>query len=143
MKYIKTFESFKINEEENVFKAVGGFFGRYNEDTKERAEKKIEEYSKEDPTSVHVKIFNQLRDAYDNNSETTLVEERYNYFKYPTTKLTSDEVAEIFEEICCIIRMNEAHAFGIRQNKERKLEAYQTKTYSSRSHGFGSGVSGH
>ena len=130
MKHIKTFENFSINEEEGLFGAVAGFFGKYNQDTRERAEGEIEEFSKRFPASKHVTIFNQLKDAYDNKSELKLEASNLNPFSYKETVLTPEEVKALFEDICCIIRMNDANAFGI-ASKSGKLEAYQSKSYSS------------
>lgn len=152
MKYIKTFESYSINEEENIFKAAAGFFGQYNSDTRERAEKAMLDWSNSDVQKNYVKktgkpssqveIFNKLREAYDNNSGLTLPAENSVIFKYDETTLSSEEVKKLFEDICCIIRQNEPSAFGIK-NLNGKLEAYQSKSYSARTHGFGSGVAGH
>jgi hypothetical protein len=130
MKYVKTFENFSINEEENIFKAAAGFFGKFNTDTKERAEKEIDEFAKRFPESTHVTLFNQLRDAYDAKSELTLPAKNSNPFRYEETNLTPDDVKNLFEEICCIIRMNDANAFGI-SNEDGKLKAFQSKSYSS------------
>jgi hypothetical protein len=130
MKYVKTFENFSINEEENIFKAAAGFFGKFNTDTKERAEKEIDEFAKRFPESTHVTLFNQLRDAYDAKSELTLPAKNSNPFRYEETNLTQDDVKNLFEEICCIIRMNDANAFGI-YNEDGKLKAFQSKSYSS------------
>jgi hypothetical protein len=145
MKYIKTFESFEIvNEEEGIFGAIGGFFGKYNEDTRKRAEKAIAEYAEERPKSVVVSLFNKFREAYDNNTGLTLEPSNNSFFKYPEgAKATTEEVKRLFEDICVIIRTNEAIAWGLALNKEGKLEVFQTKSYGARSHGFGSGVSGH
>jgi hypothetical protein len=130
MKYVKTFENFSINEEENIFKAAAGFFGKYNSDTREKAEKEIAEFGKKFRTSKHVDIFNQLKEAYDSKKETTLAAQKSTTFSYEETKLTVEDVKKLFEEICCIIRMNDANAFGIKSNKEGKLETYQSKSYS-------------
>ena len=66
MKYIKTFESFEVvNEEEGIFGAIGGFFGKYNEDTRKRAEEAIAEYAEQRPTSIVISLFNKFKEAYD------------------------------------------------------------------------------
>jgi len=145
MKYIKTFESFEIvNEEEGVFGAIGGFFGKYNEDTRKRAEESIAEYAEKSPTSIIVTLFNKFKEAYDNNSGLTLEPNNAPYFKYPEgADVSADEAKKLFEDICVTIRLNEADAWGLGLNKEGKLEVFQSKSYSAKSHGFGSGVAGH
>ena len=145
MKYIKTFESFEIvNEEEGIFGAIGGFFGKYNEDTRKRAEEAIAEYAEQRPTSIIISLFNKFRDAYDNNTGLTLEPSNAPYFKYPEgAEATAEEVKRLFEDICVTIRLNEASAWGLGLNKEGKLEVFQSKSYSATSHGFGSGVAGH
>jgi len=139
MKYVKTFENFSINEEENIFKAAAGFFGKFNTDTKERAEKAIQEFAGKYPESLHVKFFNQLKEAYDSNSGTTLEKTDRNPFRFEQTELSVEDVKNLFENICCLIRMNDPNAFGIGKDKEGKLEAYQSRSYSSNDHVFGSG----
>ena len=143
MKYIKTFESFEIvNEEEGVFGAIGGFFGKYNEDTRKRAEEAIAEYAKKIPTSTIVTLFNKFKEAYDNNSGLTLEPNNAPYFKYPEgAEATAEEVKRLFEDICVTIRLNEAGAWGLGLNKEGKLEVFQSKSYSASTHTFGSGYS--
>jgi hypothetical protein len=144
MKYVKTFEKFQsVNEEEGLFGAVGGFFGKYNEDTRQRAEKSIAEYAENKPTSVIVSLFNKFKEAYDSNSGLTLEASNLNTFKYPEMEVTNEEVKKIFEDICVTIRLNEATAWGLGLNKEGKLEVFQSKSYSATTHGFGSGVAGH
>ena len=144
MKYIKTFESFEVvNEEEGIFGAIGGFFGKYNEDTRKRAEEAIAEFAKKRPTSIIVTIFNKFAEAYDNQSGLTLEPSNTRYFNYPEgADLSEGEVKRIFEDICVTIRQNEADAWGL-QMKDGKLEVFQSKSYSATSHGFGSGVAGH
>ena len=104
MKYIKTFESFEIvNEEEGVFGAIGGFFGKYNEDTRQRAEKAIVEYAEKKPTSVIVSFFNKFKEAYDNNSGLTLEPSNSPYFKYPEgAEVSADEAKKLFEDIIMV-----------------------------------------
>jgi hypothetical protein len=145
MKYIKTFESFEVvNEEEGIFGAIGGFFGKYNEDTRKRAEEAIAEYAEQRPTSIVISLFNKFKEAYDNNSGLTLEPSNAPYFKYPEgAEATTEEVKRLFEDICVTIRQNDANAWGLGLNKEGKLEVFQSKSYSSTSHGFGSGVAGH
>jgi hypothetical protein len=145
MKYLKTFENYSINEEEEIIgalKQAAGFFGKFNDDTKARAEKAIQEFAGKYPESFHVKFFNQLKEAYDSNSETTLEKADRNPFRFEQTELSVEDVKNLFEEVCCIIRMNDPNSFGIKQNKEGKLEAYQSTSYSSggfQGHTFGSG----
>ena len=143
MRYIKTFESFSINEEEEVFKAIAGFFGKYNEDTRQKAEKIMAEWGKEHPDSSSFKAFNILKEAYDAKSGTKLPSGANTValagFKYSETELSAEEVKVLFEDACCIIRLNEAKAFGLKVGKEGKLEAYQTTSYSASGHTFGSG----
>jgi F0F1-type ATP synthase gamma subunit len=144
MKYVKTFENFQsVNEEEGVFGAIGGFFGKYNEDTRKRAEEAIAEYGEKKPTSVIVSLFNKFKEAYDNNTGLTLEASNLNTFKYPEMEVTNEEVKKIFEDICVTIRLNEATAWGLGLSKEGKLEVFQSKSYSATTHGFGSGVAGH
>jgi hypothetical protein len=145
MKYIKTFESFEIvNEEEGIFGAIGGFFGKYNEDTRKRAEEAIADYAKAKPTSMIVDLFNKFRDAYDNNTGLTLEPSKAPHFKYPEgAEVTAEEVKTLFENICVTIRLNEADAWGLGFNNEGKIEVFQSKSYSATTHGFGSGVAGH
>ena len=142
MKYIKTFESFEIvNEEEGVFGAIGGFFGKYNEDTRKRSEEAIAEYAKKNPTSIIVTLFNKFKEAYDNNSGLTLEPSNAPYFKYPEgAEATAEEVKTLFEDICVTIRQNEAAAWGLNLNKEGKLKVFQSKSYSASTHTFGGGA---
>ena len=135
MRYIKTFESFSINEEEEIFKSIAGFFGKYNQDTRQKAEKAMEEFGSKFPDSSAFKAFNILKEAYDDKSGTKLPKG----FKYSETELSAEEVKVLFEDACCIIRLNEAKAFGLKVGKEGKLEAYQTTSYSASGHTFGSG----
>jgi hypothetical protein len=142
MKYLKTFENYSINEEEEIIgalKQAAGFFGSFNADTKARAEKAIQELAVKYPESLHVKFFNQLKEAYDSNSETTLEKTDRPPFKFEQTELSVEDAKKLFENICCIIRMNDPNAFGIGKDKEGKLEAYQSRSYSSNDHVFGSG----
>lgn len=139
MRYIKTFESFSINEEEEIFKSIAGFFGKYNEDTRQKAEKAMEEWGKKYPDSSSFKVFNILKEAYDAKSGTKLPASNTSTFKYPETELSTEEVKTLFENACSIIRMNEAKAFGLKVGKEGKLEAYQTTSYSAAGHQFGGG----
>lgn len=145
MKYIKTFESFEVvNEEEGIFGAIGGFFGKYNEDTRKKAEDAIAEYAEKRPTSIIVTIFNKFKEAYDNNTGLTLEPNKSPYFNFPEgADVTAEEAKKLFEDICVTIRLNEADAWGLGLNKEGKLEVFQSKSYSSTTHGFGSGVAGH
>lgn len=144
MKYVKTFENFQsVNEEEGVFGAIGGFFGKYNEDTRRRSEEAIAEYAEKRPTSVIVNLFNKFKEAYDNKSGLTLEASNLNTFKYPEMKVTAEEVKRLFEDICVTIRLNEATAWGLNLDKEGKLQVFQSKSYSATTHGFGSGVAGH
>lgn len=144
MKYVKTFEKFQsVNEEEGLFGAVGGFFGKYNEDTRQRAEKAIAEYADKKPTSIIVSLFNKFKEAYDSNSGLTLEASNLNTFSFPDTEVSAEEVKRLFEDICVTIRLNEATAWGLVLNKEGKLEVFQSKSYSATTHGFGSGVAGH
>lgn len=145
MKYLKTFENYSINEEEEIIgalKQAAGFFGKFNDDTKARAEKAIQELAVKYPESLHVKIFNQLKDAYDLELETTLEKQSLNPFRFEQTELSVEDVKNLFEEVCCIIRMNDPNAFGIKQNEEGKLETYQSTSYSAAYHTFGSGTVG-
>lgn len=144
MKYIKTFESFEVvNEEEGIFGAIGGFFGKYNEDTRKKAEDAIAEYAESNPTSKIVTLFNKFKEAYDNNSGLTLEPSKSTYFNFPEgADVTAEEAKKLFEDICVTIRLNEANAWGLGM-KEGKLEVFQSKSYSATSHGFGSGVAGH
>jgi len=142
MRYLKTYESFSINEEEEIFKQAAGFFGAFNSDTKARAEKALEEWSDKHPGNIHSTIFSQLKEAYDSKSGTTLEKSDRNPFKYERTELSAEEVKSLYESICCLVRMNDANAFGIEVNKDGKLEAYQSKSYSASHHSFGSGTVG-
>ena len=145
MKYLKTFENYSINEEEEIIgalKQAAGFFGSFNADTKARAEKAIQEFAGKYPESLHVKFFNQLKESYDSNSGTTLEKTDRPPFKFEQTELSVKDAKKLFEEVCCIIRMNDPNAFGIKQNKEGKIEAYQSTSYSAggfQGHSFGSG----
>ena len=85
---------------------------------------------------------NQLKDAYDLELETTLEKQSLNPFRFEQTELSVEDVKNLFEEVCCIIRMNDPNAFGIKQNEEGKLETYQSTSYSAAYHTFGSGTVG-
>jgi hypothetical protein len=97
MKYLKTFESYSVNEEENIFKAIGGFFGKYNEDTRMRAENAMNEWNNEHPGNRHGEVFNQLREAYDNNSGVLLPAQKGSPFNYDETELSAEDVKKLLE----------------------------------------------
>jgi F0F1-type ATP synthase gamma subunit len=144
MKYIKTFESFEIvNEEENILHKAMGFFGAYNNETRKSAEKSISELSEKTPDSLIVTMFNKLKEAYDANEGLTFEATKSGGFDIPeTTEVTKEEVKKLFENVCSLIHLNEANAWALAA-KDGKISAIQTKSYSATTHGFGSGVRGH
>jgi hypothetical protein len=146
MKYLKTFENYSINEEEEFIKAmaqkVSSFFGKYNEETRKKAESLMAEFGKKFPDSNANIVFNKLKEAYDAKSELKLDAANTGSFKYEATTISAEEVKTLFENACCIISMNEANAWGLAKGKDGKLEVIQTKSYSASTHSFGSGGSG-
>jgi hypothetical protein len=131
MKYLKTFENYSINEEEEFLKAaaqkIASAFGSYNDETRKYAEKLMADYVSDEPLGPDatqdevtdqiqksnpkvmagrkklVDQFNAFKQAYDSKSGLKDIEGIVNG-KMMALDLDASQVKQMFEDMCKLIK---------------------------------------